>query len=110
MTSTVMTLNSVELRPPMTEEVSKHVDPNACTWVRVRPGSELYRPLLQYISKTAQNSFEMETAPKGKAKNKGGKALTVSGVVAADAGMSTQMKAGLGMRERADCAIQSAFR
>jgi hypothetical protein len=109
MASTVVTLNNAELRPPMPAEVSKHVDPDACTWVRVRQGSELFRPLLQYISKTAQNSFEIETAPKGKAKSKGAKPLTVSGVVAADVGMSTQLKAGLGMR-KAKCAIQSAFR
>ena len=109
MASTVTTSsNNVELRPQMPEEVLKHVDPNSCTWVRVRESSELYRPLLQYISKTAQNSFEVETAPKGKASNKGAKSLTVSGMVAADAGMSTQMKAGLGLRKQ--CAIQGAFR
>ncbi len=82
----------------MPDEVAKHVDPLQCTWVRVREQGVMFRPLLQYLSRNkAQNSFEIDQAVKGKAK-KGEQKLTVSGMVAQDAGMSTQLTPGIGLR------------
>jgi hypothetical protein len=52
--------NLVEVNAVAPAELLRLIDPAKCTLVRVRESSVLFRPLLQFVSRTAQNSFEID--------------------------------------------------
>lgn len=79
--------NFVETRPAVPVELKGIIDLDKATWVRVRQGTSLWRPLQAYLSKQgATQSFEVDHAVQQGVK-KGGKkttSLTVSGMALGD--------------------------
>ena len=91
--------NFVELRPVMPEQLQRvFKNPEDVSFVRVRQSDCMFRPLRQFVSRTAQRSFEVEQTVKQERKRQ--HALTTSGLIAEeDTPKKTALVAGQGLHK-----------